>query len=135
MNVEELSQKLNEYRSQHVGEELNSAEMYKTLQKIGFGPNFARRMAATLPCKKIGKKKIYIFDNHHIDKGVVLSVYNSIKKSQMKYAHKKTFNETEAINMLIQAGYRIKKPVKFDIERFKAEQPKLYREYCIYEYM
>ena len=57
--------------------------------------------------------------------------WNNSKKQPVKEA----LTERAAIALLSQKGYRIKRIVGFDIEKFAAEQPEMYRRYCKYEYI
>ncbi len=57
--------------------------------------------------------------------------WNDSKKKPVKDA----LTEKAAIDLLSQKGYRIKRIVGFDLEKFAAEQPEMYRKYCKYEYV
>jgi hypothetical protein len=57
--------------------------------------------------------------------------WNDSKKKPAKDA----LTEKAAIDLLSQKGYRIKRIVGFDLEKFAAEQPEMYRKYCKYEYI
>lgn len=57
--------------------------------------------------------------------------WNDSKKKPVKDA----LTEKAAIDLLSQKGYRIKRIVGFDLEKFAAEQPEMYRKYCKYEYI
>lgn len=58
-------------------------------------------------------------------------LWNDSKKKPVKDA----LTEKAAIDLLSQKGYRIKRIVGFDLEKFAAEQPEMYRKYCKYEYI
>lgn len=58
-------------------------------------------------------------------------LWNDSKKKPVKEA----LTERAAIALLSQKGYRIKRIVGFDLERFMKEQPELYHKYAKYEYI
>lgn len=58
-------------------------------------------------------------------------LWNDSKKKPAKDA----LTEKAAIDLLNQKGYRIKRIVGFDLEKFMKEQPEMYRHYAKYEYV
>ena len=58
-------------------------------------------------------------------------LWNDSKKKPVKDA----LTEKAAIDLLNQKGYRIKRIVGFDLEKFMKEQPEMYRHYAKYEYV
>ena len=46
---------------------------------------------------------------------------------------KSKFNEKEAIHQLQIQGFKVLKPIGFDEEKFRKENPELYKKYLIYD--
>jgi len=57
--------------------------------------------------------------------------WNDRKKSPVKEA----LTERAALALLQSKGYRIKRIIGFDLERFMKEQPEMYHKYAKYEYI
>jgi hypothetical protein len=57
--------------------------------------------------------------------------WNDSKKSPVKEA----LTERAALALLQSKGYRIKRIIGFDLERFMKEQPEMYHKYAKYEYI
>lgn len=75
----------------------------------------------------------------HIDS--MQSFYNEKNKKKKiwrdnaKPAVKNALTERAAVALLQSKGYRIKRIVGFDLERFIKEQPEMYHKYAKYEYV
>lgn len=141
MNVQELTKKLNEFREKNKGKTYTSEQLYSELQAIGFNASISKRVAALMPAEKVGTAKLYSMPEDPIHQARIAALYESAKRSQLKYkgkTHKEKptpLTEKAALELLQSKGYRIKKVVKFDMERFMKEQQEMYRRYCIYEYI
>ena len=144
MDYKELTRKLNEFRekSRKEGKTFTSAQLYEEFEKIGFNASIAKRVAALMEFEKIGTAKLYSMPEKPIHQARIETLYKEAQKSHKKYIAKRDrvksedMTEKEALAILVKKGYyRIKKAVKFDLERFKTEQPEMYRKYCIYEYI
>lgn len=143
MDYKELTRKLNEFREKGRRENktYTSQQLYEELEKLGFNVSISRRVAAFMDFEKIGTAKIYSMPESPIHQSRIERLYkaaaNYQKKSKAasKIAKAEDLTEKQALDMLIKKGYRIKKAIRFDLERFMSEQPEMYRKYCIYEYL
>jgi hypothetical protein len=143
MDYKELTRKLNEFREKALRENrtFTSVQLYEEFEKMGFNASIAKRVAALMEYEKIGTSKLYSMPEKPIHKDRIEGLYKDAQKSHKKYAAKHSrekfedMTEKQALDMLIKKGYRIKKAIKFDLERFMVEQPEMYRRYCIYEYV
>ena len=143
MDYKELTRKLNEFRekSRKESRTFTSSQLYEELEKIGFNASIAKRVAALMEFEKIGTAKLYSMPEKPIHQARIEGLYKDAQKSHKKYISKRSrvksedMTEKEALAILVKKGYRIKKAVKFDLERFMVEQPEMYRKYCIYEYV
>jgi hypothetical protein len=143
MDYKELTRKLNEFREKARKESrtFTSVQLYEEFEKIGFNASIAKRVAALMEFEKIGTAKLYSMPEKPIHQARIETLYKEAQKSHKKYIAKRDrvktedMTEKQALDMLIKKGYRIKKAVKFDLERFMVEQPEMYRRYCIYEYI
>lgn len=143
MDYKELARRLNEFREKARKENktFTSAQLYEELQKMGFNVSIAKRVAAMMDFEKIGTSKLYSMPETPIHKDRIERLYKDANKSQKrsnakrKQVKSEDMTEREALSLLIKKGYRIKRAIKFDLERFMKEQPEMYRKYCIYEYI
>lgn len=143
MDYKELTRKLNEFREKGRKENktYTSQQLYEELEKLGFNVSISRRVAAFMDFEKIGTAKIYSMPESPIHQSRIERLYRSAANSQKKskamskIAKAEDLTEQQAVAILIKKGYRVKKAIRFDLERFKAEQPEMYRKYCIYEYL
>lgn len=143
MDYKELTRKLNEFRekSRKESRTFTSSQLYEELEKIGFNASISKRVAAFMEFEKIGTAKLYSMPEKPIHQTRIETLYKEAQKSHKKYIAKRDrvksedMTEKEALAILVKKGYRIKKAVKFDLERFMVEQPEMYRKYCIYEYV
>ena len=64
------------------------------------------------------------------------ALYEASKKAYTKSRNKgEKKKKKSALELLNTLGYRIKRIVGFDMEKFMKEQPEMYRRYCKYEYV
>lgn len=84
---------------------------------------------------------LYSFQVASLHMDSMQSFYNEKNKKKKiwrensKQPVKNALTERAALALLQSKGYRIKKIVGFDLEKFAAEQPEMYRKYCKYEYI
>jgi hypothetical protein len=86
-------------------------------------------------------KMVYSFQTVSLHTDSMQSFYNEKNKKKKlwrensKQPVKEALTERAAIALLSQKGYRIKRIIGFDLERFMKEQPELYHKYAKYEYI
>jgi hypothetical protein len=136
-NLEELTQKLNEFRIKNIGKAFTSGELLEKLSEIGFNKSYAWGVMVHFPHEKVGSSNLYSMTKEPIHINVVKSVferYRNYRKNPEKNNTKKNkFSEEEALNFLSSKGYQIRRVVGFDMERFQKENPALYKKYLKYE--
>ena len=135
-NLEELTQKLNEFRVKNIGKAFTSSELIEKLSEVGFNKSYAWGIMVNFPHEKVGTSNLYSITKEPIHINVVKSVferYRNYRRNQVKSNKKEKFSEEEALNLLSSKGYQIRKVVGFDLERFQKENPILYKKYLKYE--
>ena len=91
--------------------------------------------------EEVDGKMLYSFQTTSLHMDSMQAFYdekNSRKKAwanSKKQPVKEALTERAALALLQSKGYRIKRIVGFDLEKFAAEQPEMYRRYCKYEYI
>lgn len=136
INVSELTKKVNEFRTENIGKQYSSKELYNELYKLGFNMHISIRVAALFPAQKLGTSKYYEMTDEPIHQSKIAALYEASKKAYTKNRNKgEELTEKSALELLNTLGYRIKRVIGFDMEKFMKEQPEMYRRYCIYEYV
>ena len=136
MNITELTKKVNEFRKENIGKQYSSKELYNELYKLGFNLHISKRVAALFPAQKLGTSKDQEMTDEPIHQSKIAALYEATRKAYTKSRKKgKELSEKSALELLNTLGYRIKKIVGFDMEKFMKEQPEMYRRYCKYEYV
>ena len=134
--IKELTKKVNEFRKEHIGRQYSSKELYEELYKLGFNLHISKRVAALFPAQKLGTSKYYEMTDEPIHQSKISALYEASKKAYTKSRNKgEELTEKSALELLNTLGYRIKRIVGFDMEKFMKEQPEMYRRYCKYEYV
>ena len=134
MNITELTKKVNEFRKENIGKQYSSKELYNELYKLGFNLHISKRVAALFPAQKLGTSKYYEMTDEPIHQSKIAALYEASKKSYTRNKGEE-LTEKSALELLNTLGYRIKRIVGFDMEKFMKEQPEMYRRYCKYEYV
>lgn len=136
VQITELTKKVNEFRKENIGKQYSSKELYEELYKLGFNLHISKRVAALFPTQKLGTSKYYEMTDEPIHQSKIAALYEASKNYSVKSRNKgEELTEKSALELLNTLGYRIKKVVGFDMEKFMKEQPEMYRRYCIYEYV
>ena len=136
INVSELTKKVNEFRTENIGKQYSSKELYNELYKLGFNMHISIRVAALFPAQKLGTSKYYEMTDEPIHQCKITALYKASKKAYTKSRNKgEELTEKSALELLNTLGYRIKRVIGFDMEKFMKEQPEMYRRYCKYEYV
>ena len=132
--IKELTKKVNEFRKEHIGRQYSSKELYEELYKLGFNLHISKRVAALFPAQKLGTSKYYEMTDEPIHQSKITALYEASKKAKSRNKGEE-LTEKSALELLNTLGYRIKRIVGFDMEKFMKEQPEMYRRYCKYEYV
>ena len=136
VNISELTKKVNEFRTENIGKQYSSKELYNELYKLGFNLHISKRVAALFPAQKLGTSKYYEMTYEPIHQSKIAALYEASKNYSVKSKNKgEELTEKSALELLNTLGYRIKRIVGFDMEKFMKEQPEMYRRYCKYEYV
>lgn len=136
VQITELTKKVNEFRKENIGKQYSSKELYNELYKLGFNLHISKRVAALFPAQKLGTSKYYEMTDEPIHQSKISALYEASKKAYTKSRNKgEELTEKSALELLNTLGYRIKRIVGFDMEKFMKEQPEMYRRYCKYEYV
>ena len=134
--IKELTKKVNEFRTENIGKQYSSKEIYDELYKMGFNKHISIRVAALFPTQKLGTSKYYEMTDEPIHQSKIAALYEASKKACTKSRNKgEELTERSALELLNTLGYRIKRIIGFDMEKFMKEQPEMYRRYCKYEYV
>ena len=139
-DLEELTRRLNEFRMSNLNKTFLSSELNKELVQLGFNKGTAGMICnKCFPYEKLGNQRLYSIPKDPIHKGLVVSVYQKNRDYASKSYHSKKetvnnkINEEDALKLLSSKGYQIRKCVGFDLEKFRLENPVLYKKYLKYE--
>lgn len=128
--LQSLAIAFNMRRQAMIGKELTREQMYNELRTIGFSTDKAKLLIAKgyIEKKKSGKNasKIYMF------KGEPLNI-KQLENLSVGSSKKSSFNEEKVIHDLQIRGFKVLKPIGFDEEKFRKENPELYKKYLRYE--
>lgn len=102
-------------------------ELVEKLHVLGFSYPVCGTLIPKLPYETFGKSRLYTMPKDPMYKGLISSFYKK------KPANKVTTSEEEALAVLANKGYQIRKCVGFDLDRFAKENPVLYKKYLKYE--
>lgn len=133
-----LTESLNKFRMEHQSKTYTREELVEALCGLGFNKGVASMIIAKfVPSEKMGTSKLYSFGREPIHKSQVEAVYKKFA-SYGNIAPKKPVptpvsEEESLISKMKEMGYQVRKIVGFDMERFKAENPVLYKKYLKYE--
>lgn len=135
-----LTQSFNKFRMEHQSRTYTREELLSELNKLGMNSAIAAMFVAKyIPSEKVGKAKLYSMPNEPVHKsqiGGIYDAYNSGRRSlklDKKEANRQLTDEEVAMKLLQEKGYQVRKVVGFNLEKFKAENPVLYKKYLKYE--
>ena len=139
-NVNDLCRDLNLFIDQNQKKTFTSAELVEELKKIGFNKNMAYAVAiSNFPSEKMGSSKLYNCPKEHILNRIIVGLFSKQREKANNYAKERKevksafMTEEQAIQLLVAKGYRIQKPIGFDIDKFYKDNPTLYAKYMAYE--
>lgn len=140
IDVITLTQNFNKFRMEHQSKTYTREEMVKELGKIGMNSAIAAMfMAKFVPSERVGKGKLYSMPAEPIHKSQIQGVYDAYNNGRRslnlgkKESIKQLTDEEAAMKLLQEKGYQVRKVVGFNLEKFKAENPVLYKKYLKYE--
>ena len=135
-----LTQSLNKFRMEHQSKTYTREELLSELGKLGMNSAIATMfMAKYIPSERVGKGKLYSFPAEPIHKSQIIGIYDAYNNGRRslnldkKEANRQLTNEEAAMKLLQEKGYQIRRVVGFNLEKFKAENPVLYKKYLKYE--
>lgn len=133
-----LTECLNKFRMEHQSKTFTREELVEALCELGFNKGTAGMIIAKfVPSEKMGTSKLYSFGRDPIHKSQVEAIYRKFASygntSAKKSAPVSESEEESLINKMKEMGYQVRKVIGFDMERFKAENPVLYKKYLKYE--
>ena len=133
-----LTESLNKFRMEHQSKTFTREELIEALCGLGFNKGTAGMVIAKfVPSEKMGTSKLYSFGREPIHKSQVEAIYKKFASYGNTPVRKpvptQASEEESLINKMKEMGYQVRKIVGFDIERFKAENPVLYKKYLKYE--
>ena len=140
IDVITLTQSFNKFRMEHQSKTYTREELLNELNKLGMNSAIAAMFIAKyIPSEKVGKSKLYSMPNEPVHKSQIVGIYdtyNSGRRSlnlEKKESAKQLTDEESAMKLLQEKGYQIRRVVGFNLEKFKAENPVLYKKYLKYE--
>lgn len=135
-----LTQSFNKFRMEHQSRTYTREELLNELNKLGMNQAIATMfMAKYIPSERVGKGKLYSFPTEPIHKDQIQGIYNTYNNGRRalrldeKKSNKQLTDEEAAMRLLQERGYQVRKVVGFNLEKFKAENPVLYKKYLKYE--
>ena len=137
-NYMALTESLNKFRMEHQSKTYTREEILQALCELGFNKGTAGMIIAKfVPSEKMGTSKLYSFGREPIHKSQVEAIYKKFASygntTPKKPVPTPVSNEESLIEKMKEMGYQVRKVVGFDMERFKAENPVLYKKYLKYE--
>lgn len=140
IDVISLTQAFNKFRMEHQSKTYSREELVGELGKIGMNSAIAAMFIAKyIPSERIGTSKLYSMSTEPVHKNQIQGIYDTYNSSRRslnldkKESKKQLTSEEAAIELLQSQGYQVRKVVGFNLEKFKAENPVLYKKYLKYE--
>lgn len=143
VNIKTKTESFNRTRLENKNKSFTYAELVALLKNAGIPLDITTLIIKHhfIDKEQVDGKMLYSFQETslHMDSMQMFYDEKNRRKKAWSESKKKPVNEalTEraAIALLNQKGYRIKRIVGFDLERFMKEQPEMYRKYAKYEYV
>lgn len=134
VNTKELCEKINRFRMENQKEIFDRNSLSLKLREIGVRDSIISRLITKgfIPFEANGCTRMYMMSPDPIPYSVINSLYEEEKAYGRKWS-KNHYTSKDPIALLKEQGYIIQKPVGFNEELFKKENPELYKKYIIYE--
>ena len=84
VNISELTKKVNEFRTENIGKQYSSKELYNELYKLGFNMHISIRVAALFPAQKLGTSKYYEMTDEPIHQSKIATFYVACRNDCVK---------------------------------------------------
>ena len=133
-----LAEGYNLLRKKWEDKTLTYKQLYEELPKVGVSGVIIQKMitkgyiqGASAKSARIKLYKLLVV-NHKQFETMFLERRAESKKTRLKKQKQKEESEEYMVQILQKQGYKILKP-KFDEQRFKEENPELYKKYLVYE--
>lgn len=140
VDVITLTQGFNKFRMEHQSRTYTREELLQELNKLGMNSAIATMFIAKyIPSEKVGKAKLYSMPSEPVHKSQIVGIYDAYNngrrslKLERKEATKQLTAEEAAMKLLQEKGYQVRRVVGFNLEKFKAENPVLFKKYLKYE--
>ena len=133
LNVNEMVQNFNVLRQKTENKTFSGKELDVYLNKYGFNRVIVRALKKlkAFECVKSGTSKLYSFKKEPLYVGKMSEALSMYRSESTK--KKEKTEEEQALSILKNSGYQIRKCVGFDVKKFEKENPDLYSKYLIYE--
>lgn len=135
-----LTQVFNKFRMEHQSKTYTREELLSELNKLGMNSAIATMFIAKyIPNERVGKGKLYSLPTEPIHKSQIVGIYDAYNsgrrtlKLDKKEVNRQLTDEEAAMKLLQEKGYQVRRVVGFNLEKFKAENPVLYKKYLKYE--
>lgn len=136
VDIISLTQSFNKFRMEHQSKTYTREELLNELNKLGMNSAIAAMFIAKyIPSEKVGKSKLYSMPSEPVHKSQIVGIYDAYNNGRrsFKEANKQLTDEEAAMKLLQEKGYQIRRVIGFNLEKFKAENPVLFKKYLKYE--
>ena len=140
IDVITLTQSFNKFRMEHQSRTYTREELLSELNKLGMNSAIATMfMAKYIPSERMGTAKLYSMPSEPVHKSQISGIYDAYNtgrrslKLDKKESTKQLTDEEAAMKLLQEKGYQVRRVVGFNLEKFKVENPVLYKKYLKYE--
>lgn len=130
-----LTEAVNKFRMEHRSKTYTYSELMNELKNIGISSVYASNLLSSgiIPREKVGKAYLYSFGDEPIHRSTIENLYLNRRASVSKMKVVGSSPEESAIRLLQEQGYQVRRVIGFDLERFKKENPVLFKKYLKYE--
>ena len=141
----EYAETFNKLRQNQVGKTFLGKELDTLLKKYGFNAYLISELKRMHQFEMLqsGTSRLYQFKEKNPTGYEMMQTCIKVARQRMCEAKKKPAPqeitqltpEENAVKLLKEQGYQLKKCVGFDLERFQKECPQIYQQYLKYEYI
>lgn len=143
VNIKQKTESFNRTRLENKDKSFTYAELTTLLKSVGIPLDITTLIIKHhfIDKEEVDGRMLYSFQTTSLHMDSMQAFYdekNRRKKAwndSKKKPAKDALTERAALALLQSKGYRIKRIVGFDLDKFAAEQPEMYRKYCKYEYV
>jgi hypothetical protein len=143
VSIKSKTEAFNRVRLENKSKSFTYVELIALLKAAGIPADIASMAIkhGFIDKAEVDGKMLYSFQVTSLHMDSMQSFYNEKNKKKKawrdnaKQPAKNAMTERAALALLQSKGYRIKRIVGFDLEKFAQEQPELYHKYAKYEYV